>query len=117
MSASQPELPAVSVCPEKNDVSASPRMSEVRSASDVPASAAATPTRALNPELDAAGFVMAYVSSPEVTFAAMSDQVTFVLFVQPNFVASEARTPRTTGDPMIGVRAAAAVAPPGSSRR
>ncbi len=107
----------MSVCPEKNDVSASVRMSDAWSASDFPASAAATPTSALKPELDAAGFVMAYVSSPVATFAATSAQVTLAVPVQPNRVASEVRTPRTTGDVMVGVRALAAVAPPGSRRR
>ncbi len=107
----------MSVCPEKNDVSASGRMSEACSASEVPASAAATPTSALNPELDAAGFVMAYVSLPAATFAATSAQVTLVVPVQPNVVASEVRMPRATGDVMVGVRTPAACAPPGSRRR
>jgi hypothetical protein len=57
-SASQPELPAVSVWPLKKSVSPRSSMSRVCRASPVPASAAATPTRAEKPELEAAGLVM-----------------------------------------------------------
>src|SRR5262249_58258705 len=69
----------------------------------VRAKAEATPTRAENPVFDAAGFVIAYLSSPLAARSAMSRHVTSGFPSQPHCCARLRFTPSTTGDSMMGV--------------
>src|SRR5580698_4887466 len=87
--ARNPDDPAVSFCPEKKLFSwgSTLVMLSAVSAEPVPESAVDTDTRALNPELDAAGFVMPYVNLPAEAAAASSPQVG-ALLSQPRLVAT-----------------------------
>jgi hypothetical protein len=91
-------------------------MSSTASAFPVPAKAEATPTSAEKPLFEAAGFVMAYFSSPLEARSAMSFHVTFGLPTHPNRRARLVFTPSTTGDSAIDSFARIFVSAPASDR-
>src|ERR1700761_6561143 len=113
--ARNPDDPAVSFWPEKKLTSCGSTlvMFAVVSAEPVPDSAVATDTRALNPELDAAGLVMPYVNLPAAAACAICAQVGG-LVSQPRLCAMSERRPNTTGELMMCTLVLVAVAAPGS---
>jgi hypothetical protein len=116
-SARNPELPAVSVWPLKNDWRAALSIVPVSIESELPDSAEATPTSATSPLFDAAGFVIAKWNEPSAALASMSFHVTFGLLVQPKRSATLCFTPRITGLSMICCWATIRVPAPGRRAR